>query len=713
MVPPVRGVVCMAAMLVFLGATSAEGSQLFELDGSGAAAVDLAGYPVGGSPIAELTPFASGLYFSGGDGADTGLWVLHGAPAPAALLTAGLSADLDPKNLTVVGSTLFLSGLDAAGHLGLYASDGTAAGTAAIAPAGAAASGLAPNWFASLDGRLYFSGRDSGGSADLWVSDGTAAGTSALAVANVDTRNLGTFGPGLDPTNLTVANGTLFFSGYDVAGTNTLWVSDGTAAGTTEILAAGAAKAGLAPVTSNIVAFGGKAYFAGTDAAGNVDLWSSDGTVAGTTALAVAGAGATGITPVSLTVFDGALYFGGTGADGTTGLWRSDGTAAGTTELAVALAGAGGLAPVAVDSSDSPDVAMTVFDGALYFAGTGADGNSDLWTSDGTAAGTVQVSVPGAAASGLLPSDFAVVDLAAAAGTVPAATGTPVSALPAGTATGVVVTTVAGGTGSLFLTSVGGQSLVGTTATGNDVVNSRGTDTINAGGGTVVVYASGAAATVNGGAGALVFVAGAGNYTAGGGAGVDILYGGAGSDVLTGGAGVNSILVAGFGNTSLVGGAGRAALMYGGVGASSFAGSAGGGDTMVGGGGGNTYFMTDGDVAFGGPSGPDVFHAGTGSALIVEGPGTTGVMLGGGAATAFAGTGADSYTVTQGVGGSAAIIGFKPGDQLVLSGYGAQEAGTALAGAQTGSFGTSLRLSDGTQVTLFGVALSAGQITTA
>ena len=331
MSPPAPGMVRMAATLVFLGATSANGNQLFELDGSGSTAVDLAGYPADGGPVTDITPFAGGLYFSGGDATGTGLWVLHGASAPAASLTAGLSSDLDPKNLTVVGSTLFFSGLDPAGNADLYVSNGTSSGTMPIAPAGAAASGLAPNWFASLDGRLYFSGRDSSGNADLWVSDATAAGTSALAVANTDTRNIGGFGPGLDPTNLAVANGKLFFSGYDAAGANTLWVSDGTAAGTTEILAAGSATGGLAPTTSNIVAFGGKAYFAGTDSAGNVDLWSSDGTAAGTVALAIAGAGNTGITPVSLTVFDGALYFGGTASDGTTGLWRSDGTAAGTT----------------------------------------------------------------------------------------------------------------------------------------------------------------------------------------------------------------------------------------------------------------------------------------------------------------------------------------------------------------------------------------------
>jgi len=709
----------MASTLVFLGATSANSSQLFELgSGSGPMAVDLGEYPASGTAITDLTLYDGGLYFSGGSQAETGLWALQGASGSAASFTSALSPDLAPKNLTVCGGKLYFSGLDASGKGNLYVSDGTASGTAVVAPAAAAATGLDPNWLVTLGGKLYFSGRDGAGGVDLWKSNGTAARTAALAVAGVDTQNLGGFGPGLDPTNLAVANGRIFFSGYDSAGRNNLWVSDGTASGTVEIAAAQSAAGGLAPTTSNIVAFAGLVYFAATDAAGHVDLWSSDGTAAGTTRLDVAGAGPAGITPVSLTVFNGALYFGGTAADGTTGLWKSDGTAPGTAEIAVARTGASGLSPVAVDASDSPNVAMTVCNGALYFSGIGADGFSDLWTSDGTAAGTVQVSVAGAAGTspGLLPTDFAVIDLAASA-TVPASTGSaagaPVTAMPAGAGQATAVTTVAGAGGSVFLTPTAGQSTVTATATGNDVVNSRGTDTINAGGGIDIVYASGASATVNGGAGPLVFVAGSGRYIAGGGAGVDTLYGGSGDDVLTGGAGTNNILVAGLSNISLLGGSGTAALMYGGVGSSSFTGSTGGGDTMVGGGGGNVFHMTNGDIAFGGPTGPDTFDAGTGSALIVEGPGTTQVALEGGIATAFAGTGEDTYTIARGVGGGASIIGFKAGDHITLTGFTAAEAADALSQATTGLFGTQLHLADGTQVILFGVTLTASQISAA
>lgn len=261
------------------------------------------------------------------------------------------------------------------------------------------------------------------------------------------------------------------------------------------------------------------------------------------------------------------------------------------------------------------------------------------------------------------------------------------------------------------VTSPGVSSLVSDLTISSNLIISRGTDTINAGGGSDLVFVSGASATVNGGTGNLTFVAGGGNYAGGGGSAVDILYGGAGSDTLTGGAGANSIIVAGTGNTSLVGGAGTATLMFGGTASSSFAGSAGGKDTMVGGAGANIYVMTNGDIAFGGPNGPDTYLAGTGTSLIVEGAGTSNIVLGGGTTTDFAGTGADTYTVNKGVGGSANIVGFKAGDSIVLSGgFTATDASKAITAATTGSFGTRLNLSDGTTINLFGATLTASQI---
>ncbi len=281
-----------------------------------------------------------------------------------------------------------------------------------------------------------------------------------------------------------------------------------------------------------------------------------------------------------------------------------------------------------------------------------------------------------------------------------------------GPTTVLLNTTLASPAAVPVVTAAGGHATLSARATGNETIVSQGTDVVNAGGGRTLVFASGPAATVNGGTGALTFVAGPGAYTAGGGSGTDILYAGSGTSVLTGSSGANSILVAGAGNVTLQGGAGSGALMFGGLGASQFTGSTGGGDTLVGGAGPNAFAMSDGDIAFGGPGDGDVFNAGAGTSLIVEGPGATQILHGTGSMVAFAGTGADNYVFSKGTGGTAEIIGFKPTDHITLT-DGFTHPQTAFTGATTGSYGTTIHLNDGASIVLFGATLSASQITSA
>jgi ELWxxDGT repeat protein len=81
--------------------------------------------------------------------------------------------------------------------------------------------------------------------------------------------------------------------------------------------------------------------------------------------------------PSNLTDVNGVLYF--TAYDGTNGteLWKSDGTAAGTV-----LVYPGG------DSSPSN---LTNVNGVLYFTADDGTNGRELWKSDGTTAGTVMV----------------------------------------------------------------------------------------------------------------------------------------------------------------------------------------------------------------------------------------------------------------------------------------------------------------------------------
>ena len=415
----------MASTLVFLGSTPANASQLYTLSSMPGAAVQssIAGYSGSDVGPTDITAYSTGEVFSGGAAGAQGLWGINATGTASQITGSSLSLDLDPRNIAVSGTMIFFTGNDTSDNPGLYVSDGTAVGTHEIAATNVAASGLAPDEIVTANNLAFFSGSDAGSSNDLWVSDGTAAGTGALAVANTDTQDIAQMGTGLNPSNITIANGQIFFAGTDASGSIGLWKSDGTAAGTTELNISNAAPGGVAPTSSNIVSFNGLTYFAGHDASGNIGLWVTDGNGGDTHEITASNSSANGLAPVSLTVMNGVLYFGGTDAQGSTGLWKSDGTTAGTTELQVQGTAPSGLNPISINSLDYANDQMAVFNNKLYFMGSGADGTEDLWSSDGTGAGTAQVSTPDAAGTtlGVMPTDFATLGAAGSTNTIAAA----------------------------------------------------------------------------------------------------------------------------------------------------------------------------------------------------------------------------------------------------------------------------------------------------
>ena len=129
---------------------------------------------------------------------------------------------------------------------------------------------------------------------------------------------------GLEPTDFAVIGSKAVFTGYDSSGYDGLWVTDGTAAGTTEI-APSSLTNGYS--ISNVFSFGSKALF---DTGANDYLWVTDGTAAGTTLLTTGEA----ITPFA--ALDGKALFikDGTTYGAATTLWSTDGTVAGTTQIA-------------------------------------------------------------------------------------------------------------------------------------------------------------------------------------------------------------------------------------------------------------------------------------------------------------------------------------------------------------------------------------------
>src|SRR3984957_21088008 len=75
---------------------------------------------------------------------------------------------------------------------------------------------------------FLFTGLDSAGNDGLWVSNGTAAGTSEL------TGISGTGAGGFAPSGLTVFKSEVLFEGQDTAGNDGLWGTKGTGGSTSD-----------------------------------------------------------------------------------------------------------------------------------------------------------------------------------------------------------------------------------------------------------------------------------------------------------------------------------------------------------------------------------------------------------------------------------------------------------------------------------------------
>jgi ELWxxDGT repeat protein len=130
--------------------------------------------------------------------------------------------------------------------------------------------------------RIVFAGRNASGNANLGVTPRTSAGTSVLTVARANAGGLfnsSNFRSGFSP-GFTVLGNLALFEGDDATGAASLWVTDGTSAGTSELTVAGSDAGGLFTnvIAPHLTVFAGKALFVGEDANGTISLWATDGT---------------------------------------------------------------------------------------------------------------------------------------------------------------------------------------------------------------------------------------------------------------------------------------------------------------------------------------------------------------------------------------------------------------------------------------------------
>ncbi len=337
--------------------------------------------PSGSGPD-HLTAAGNKVLFVADDGTHgLELWVTDGTTAGTTMVkdirpgsSPGIVLNASRRRvLTAVGNDVYFVADDGVTGAELWRSDGTPAGTRLVidlAP-GAASAGI--HEIASAGNRVFFNGRS--GSNNFWATDGTAAGTIPLGAFYAA------------PYALTALGNTMFFVASQAGVDYEPWKSDGTAAGTVlvkDIHPTGSSyPAGFTP-------FGSRMFFVADDGTHGLEPWISDGTPAGTTLLRDVAPGAASSMPGNYlqewVVLGGRVVFGA--HDGASGAepWVSDGTTNGTTLLRDVRPGAGS------------SLALSGFsiwrraqgDGArAWFAADDGVAGRELWTTDGTTAGTV------------------------------------------------------------------------------------------------------------------------------------------------------------------------------------------------------------------------------------------------------------------------------------------------------------------------------------
>jgi ELWxxDGT repeat protein len=158
--------------------------------------------------------------------------------------------------------------------------------------------------------RFYFSSLKYGstdGGHTLWVSDGTAAGTLALLPYN------GTSGTTIVGT---LPDNRVLFRQYDNAtgSQQALYLTDGTVAGTMKLVG------GLTDIGMSSTAFAnGQFFFAATDATHGRELWATDGTPGGTRRVTDIMAGSASSNPDGIAAVNGTIFFGATFIDPASG----------------------------------------------------------------------------------------------------------------------------------------------------------------------------------------------------------------------------------------------------------------------------------------------------------------------------------------------------------------------------------------------------------
>ncbi|PTL54979.1 ELWxxDGT repeat protein [Paraconexibacter algicola] len=312
------------------------------------------------------------------------------APAPSAAVTLEGPPTLlkdfrltppgssDPSGFAKLGTRhVFTAGIPG-GDRGIWITDGSAAGTTLVKAIGTGTAAADPTSFGTVTTPsgdvVYFAANEGTGGRELWRTDGTATGTFQL-------KDLASGDSNPDQFTALGDGSTFVFAAEAPNEGRELWISDGTASGTTP-LPVRTGPDGSGP--QDLMRIGSKVYFTADDGINGRELWRTDGTAPGTERLTDINPGPGSSDPSSPVVLNGVLYLNASDAPNNNELWKVDGLATATPTVA--------LVKEIRQGPDGGDPRFpVVLQGKLYFHAGDETTERELWTSDGTAAGTTLV----------------------------------------------------------------------------------------------------------------------------------------------------------------------------------------------------------------------------------------------------------------------------------------------------------------------------------
>jgi len=367
-------------LLFFVAKDGIHGKELWKSDGTEAGTVmvkDIITADINDSEIHYLTLFNGILYFTAYDDTHkTELWKSDGTEAGTVMLKdinqgSSMGGNSYLRSFFAFNNELYFSAYEDATDRELWKTDGTVAGTVIVKDINPSGASN-PKEFAILNNELYFVADDGTTGDELWKTDGTEAGTVQVKDINsTDDSN---------PEDLTVFNNKLYFRADNGTTGYELWKTDGTEDGTIQVKDICAGTNDSEP--DNFTEYNGILYFSAYDDTYGKELWRTDGTVDGTILVKDINTGTDDSSPHSFTIFNGTLVFatgssghGKGGGSAPANLWKTDGTEAGTIQLH--------------DNDEKPIPELCIFENNLYFKGYDTNTTmSGLWKTDGTVAGT-------------------------------------------------------------------------------------------------------------------------------------------------------------------------------------------------------------------------------------------------------------------------------------------------------------------------------------